>query len=247
MRAPARIMALVTLAGLVLGAWATGCTDLSSDCELNLNCPPTVAPTSCQGLFFSPGCDSCLQGTCCGALGACNASNACMNGCVFGESPSPPACSMGETKELLDALGTCMTGACKAECLFDRCNPITSNGCPMAEAACDLVYPGMFVCLGFGASPAPLCGPCDNLEGPYCGPGLRCHHKSGTCARYCCSDADCGTGRCELDPMLAFGSPILVAGDNVGVCVTMDGTGPACDAPAVSPSGGTCAAGFPPM
>jgi hypothetical protein len=247
MRAPARAMALLTLAALVWGAWATGCTDLSSDCELNLNCPSTGEAPSCDGLYLSAKCDACLKETCCAAVGECDANVTCMKACVFGVSPSPPECNAGQTKGLLDAFGKCMTGPCAAQCVQDQCNAVTSNGCLTSEAGCDLVYPGMFVCLPF-ISPTPICGACDNLNGPYCGAGLRCHPGSGTCARYCCNDADCGTGRCELDPMLAFGTPLAVAADKVGVCVsTAPGGGAACDAPAVSPSGGACAGGFPPL
>lgn len=74
--------------------------------------------------------------------------------------------------------------------------------------------------------------------------------SSTVCARYCCTDADCGaTGRCELDPMKAFGAQLAVPGDVVGVCVSMASpTDAACDMlPEPPPSGGTCFGGFPPM
>jgi len=246
MRAPAKVMALLTLAALALGAWATGCTGLSSDCELNLNCAPTVEPPSCEGPLFYSTCDACMQKNCCAAVGACKDDNFCINACVFGVEPSPPECNSGQIGDRQKAFGACMTGPCMAECVKDLCNPVTNAGCSV-EASCDLVYPGMFVCLPFfDPPPAALCAQCDNLTGPFCGPGLRCHPGSSTCARYCCDDTDCGTGRCEFDSMLAIGAPVLVPGDKVGVCVTMDGAGAACDAPAMSPSAGVCAGQFPP-
>jgi hypothetical protein len=248
-------MALVTLSALVVGVWAAGCTGLSNDCELNLTCPSSVAASTttgtgvvaCSGSFFGGSCDACLKKSCCKELGACDEDGACMFDCVFNVLPSPPECSASPTSTLLDSFGQCMSTNCATECTKDQCNAVTVSGCPdPTQFNCELVFGGMFVCFQLEFMPATQCQPCDNLYGPYCGSGLRCH-ASGTCARYCCSDADCGTGRCELDPMKAFGAPLANAADKVGVCVTMDGTTAACDAPAMSPSGGTCFGGFPPM
>lgn len=55
------------------------------------------------------------------------------------------------------------------------------------------------------------------------------------CARFCCNDADCGSGKCNKT---INGEP------KVGVCVDATNLA-ACDAPATSPSGGSCGAGFP--
>jgi hypothetical protein len=69
------------------------------------------------------------------------------------------------------------------------------------------------------------------------------------CARYCCGDGDCGSGFCQFTDgttNLLFGP----AAPNLGVCVAGNnvdaGTGGAaaalfsCDAPATSPSNGSC-------
>lgn len=272
MRVPGSAIAVVTLVALAVTGWAAGCTSLSDDCELNLNCPPrpgddttstststgtgTGPSASCTGFFFSPVCDKCLQASCCQELGECAADYACINYCVFGVLPSPPECSVAPTSTRLESFGQCMSTRCPTECApKDQCNPVTTNGCAAGGTNCELVYPGMFVCIPPFGTPVEQCGACDNLMGPFCGPGLRCYTQPGgpagpgTCARYCCSDLDCGLeGRCELDPMLAFGAPLALAGDMVGVCVSTAPTGgAACGAPAMSPSGGACFAGFPPM
>jgi hypothetical protein len=55
-----------------------------------------------------------------------------------------------------------------------------------------------------------LCEACanDTGTGPYCGPTMGCL-TTGLCARYCCDDGDCGSGRCDKD-----GVP-----GGVGVCL----------------------------
>ena len=92
--------------------------------------------------------------------------------------------------------------------------------------ACDASADG-FVCF-----PAPndteLCGTCSNANGPFCLAGSTCLEDK--CAHYCCDDGDCGTGTCDK---------ALLGDPNVGVCVDDMGAA-ACDAPVMSPSGGTC-------
>lgn len=251
MRFPAAAFALAALASILGAAWISGCNDLTSDCELNLRCAPASPPDEpkCSGLFMPGACDVCLQGACCQELADCALDGVCLNGCLFNVLPSPPECASPPTAGVLQALDECLKSECPAECApADQCNPVTVNGCPAGGTDCDLVYPGIFVCLPPFGTPAAICEACNNLNGPYCGGGLHCFAESNTCARYCCSDADCGVGRCELDPLKAFGAPLAVAGDAVGLCVNMAaGMGPACDAPQVSPSGGACFAGFAPM
>jgi len=250
MRLPAVAMALGMLSALAFGAWATGCTDLSNDCELNLNCAPTKEPAgpSCDGAFFSPQCDGCLRAKCCETLCACKDDGTCMYSCAYGVLPSPPECTKEPTSARFKALEQCMKTTCNAECAPpDQCNPVTNAGCASDGSQCDLVYPGSFVCFPPFGTAGALCGKCDNLMGPFCGPGLRCHGLSNTCARFCCSDADCGTGRCELNQQLAFGASLWHPQDMVGVCVTQDGSTSACDALPMAPSSGACFGGYPPM
>src|SRR5688572_25130416 len=112
MRAPATAMSLTTLALLALGVWASGCTDLSNDCELNLNCAPTAPPVECDGKFFPGACDDCLKSKCCGELSNCDADGACMYSCVFGVLPSPPECVSPGTATLLGAYEKCLDTNC---------------------------------------------------------------------------------------------------------------------------------------
>lgn len=245
-------MALGMLSALAFSAWASGCTGLSDDCELNLNCVPNQASTTssgpeCSGTFFSATCDGCLRAACCQALGECADDDACMYSCAFGVLPSPPECSMAPTATRFQNLTECMKTTCMEACAPpDQCNPVTNAGCAPDGSQCDLVNPGMFVCFPPFGTPGALCAACDNLKGPFCGPGLRCHPTSHTCARFCCTDADCGTGRCELNQTLALGATPWSPEDKVGLCVTQDGSTCSPDAAAVSVSGGTCFAGFPP-
>lgn len=71
---------------------------------------------------------------------------------------------------------------------------------------------------------------------------MHCFGGTSQCARYCCDDADCGTGKCVVEQTEAFGAPLLNR-TLVGICLTTDGASPACDAPEVSPSKGSCSAG----
>jgi hypothetical protein len=247
-------MALVTLAALACGIWASGCNGLSGDCELNLTCPTATTTTTtmmpkCSGFLPAGSCDTCVQGACCQELQDCALDNTCLNGCLFNVWPSPDECNAGKTKMLLDAFAACMAKSCPTDCrATDQCNPVTNNGCETAkEVACDAGWPGEFVCLPPYGTPAQLCETCDNIFGPYCGPGLRCHEGSHKCARYCCTDADCGSGTCVTDPAVVFTKPLAVMGDNVGLCLDAGKTMPACDAPMMAASMGSCVAGYPGM
>jgi hypothetical protein len=129
----------------------------------------------------------------------------------------------------------------------DQCNPVTAAGCPSDGSTCDLDPTGYFTCF-----PPPnnvdVCGVCDDNT-MFCGADLTCvipnGSNAGTCYRYCCTDADCGAGgTCDT----SFGAEVLNPsnkGDAVGLCVasTANDT-PACGPPAVSPSGGSCVAGY---
>ena len=77
------------------------------------------------------------------------------------------------------------------------CDPLTGDGCPESEYACDFFgqYGGVgeFVC--FSDCTEPVGAPCDRTEGPWCAAGAAC--VDGVCAKYCCSDSDCGSDKCE--------------------------------------------------
>ncbi len=237
---PAVPLALAALAALLGLAW--GCTTLSGDCSLNLDCPGTPVPM-CTGVLYPGDCTTCIEGYCCQELATCYADQECLYGCYEGFFPPDPDCASPPSQAPFEALLACQKQFCNAPCTFaDTCNPVTGKGC--ADDTCDSVYPGYFDCTGDTGTPVKLCGACDNVNSPFCGAELHCLPKTSTCARYCCTDADCGTGRCELDQTIVFGSALPDTKTIVGVCLTQDGSGPACDAPAVAASMGTCAPSF---
>jgi hypothetical protein len=140
------------------------------------------------------------------------------------------------------------TGTTSAGGSAPTCDPFTGAPCllPMGES-CDFDLDGLPHCFP-PPSGAKLCDPCgvdpgDGGVADYCGVGLTCL-DSNKCAAFCCADGDCGGGTCDKSYL----------GDaKVGVCVAAasipdGGAGdagplpfqPACGAPAVPPSKGSC-------
>jgi hypothetical protein len=113
-----------------------------------------------------------------------------------------------------------------------QCNPVTNAGCKTGEA-CDASENNTFVCF-----PPPndsgVCVTCDNKAGPFCKGGYGCSASNG-CAKYCCDDGDCGTGKCVKEGQ----DGPLWGGIGAGVCLDDMGKA-ACDAPDVAPSAGSC-------
>ncbi len=132
------------------------------------------------------------------------------------------------------------------------CNPVTNEGCSATEA-CDTDYEHLaFVCYSGDASLA-LCTPCGPAKA-YCKSGSSC--VGGLCLKYCCTDADCGTGAtCDTKMLPKFGS------GQVGLCRVFPEPGagggggggaggaggatakdpePDCNAPMEAPSLGSC-------
>jgi len=92
------------------------------------------------------------------------------------------------------------------------CNPVTNEGCSGTGVACDATS-GAFVCFDPPNDVQPG-GSCENANGPWCIPQYHCDQGgdagSGTCKKYCCTNADCtGGGTC-----VALNSQI----GTVGVC-----------------------------
>jgi len=250
MRWPSFVMAVSFLATLAGGMWVAGCNDLSSDCELNLNCTPTAPPPVCNNAFYPGACGACVQQECCKEYADCRADGFCEGACVYGALPLDPQCVSGPSAALFQPLDECMKANCAVDCPpADQCNPVTHKGCKMDGTACEIVYPGIFVCIPPFGTPGGLCQACSFSMPPFCGSTFRCDPTSLTCGRYCCADADCGPGaRCELDQMRAFGAPLARPEDKVGICVMGDPAAqtPDCAAPAIPLSGGACFGGFAP-
>jgi uncharacterized membrane protein YgcG len=177
------------------GAGAAGTTTATSAATTKAGVSVTQTNASampiCDGSFWGPTCGACLEAECCAELEQSNGVwsediDSCADACAadcFNEFEAPE-CSV--------PVPLPATGACVAADVHD-CNPITQEGCNVAAGeACDLGA-GKFVCY-----PAPntlaACETCpqDN-DSTWCGPGLTC---TGTCAKYCCEDADCGPGTC---------------------------------------------------
>jgi len=136
-----------------------------------------------------------------------------------------------------------------------HCNPVTNAGCK-SGSACDYSTDDSGNVIGFRCYLAPnaasLCGSCDTVS---CSAETTCFYfdpaqTMTACARYCCTDADCGSGTCQFDdgatpPTLLFAP----AAPTLGVCVasaSVDAGADAgaagvfsCDAPATSPSLGS--------
>lgn len=181
-------------------------------------------PSACEGLLGSlDACSSCVEANCCPDLDACVTDANC-NGYLVGDGDFCP------NDPLFETLDACVNAACMSECTAsNECNPVTNEGCFSSEA-CDLE--NAFTCFP-PPHDVPLCEECDSANGPWCSAGATCTPETKLCGRYCCADTDCGTGVCNFD---------LYHDPNVGICVVqVGGYSPACDAPAVSPSGGPVA------
>lgn len=246
MRFSHRFAALVLVGAATLLSWLSGCSDLENDCELLVNCPETKPPPQCGGPMISVQCDPCLQEHCCQEVSDCLDDQTCNFYCMFGTLPSEPICNQGKTATVFEGMKSCLTTHCSTECSAKSyCNPVNGTaGCvsPSATVACEMAFPGIFVCYDMGLPPAALCQPCNLYTGPLCDDGLRCDLTSGLCARYCCDNTDCGTGYCEKNQNVAFGTSTANPADMPGICLAnAPATGPACDAAgSPAPSGGMC-------
>lgn len=199
----------------------------------------------CAGLDFVGSCGECSEARCCGVVASCHADASC-RGCI---DPQATGCSGPKAEALL----SCIETQCKAECLGpslgpdcaakassangacvpqggeNACNPVTNASCDSdVGEACDAKEGGGFTCYPKTDTAGELCAACDISKGSFCAAGMRCF--KGKCARYCCTDADCGSGTCEH-----------VISADVGLCVVpevVSSTGSASGAPATSGSGG---------
>lgn len=127
------------------------------------------------------------------------------------------------------------------------CNPVTNLGCSGTDE-CDIVaaqdtqeYAG-FQCFPAGATDgAKPCDACDGKAKIYCLGTMTCGTAFGLdskCTHYCCNDGDCGTGTCLAT---SSSGDLIPDQKGLGICTdTATKKLAACDAPAVSPSKGSC-------
>lgn len=270
-------VAVSLVAVAIAHAWAVGCSDLSGDCELNLTCAGAAsssggsapdagakdaggkdasapdaagdASAACHGVFAPGDCSTCLEASCCGEIAACTADDKCF-ACFTGQVPLDQ-CHAASTEAALQQMIGCQGAKCVEACTpKDTCNPVTSAGCEADPgSACDLGGTGTFQCFP-PPNDAKLCQTCAPASGQYCVSGMTCLMPVNVCAKYCCTDADCGQGTCWHDATRIFGAPLALSEDDVGVCVVKkpdpgENPKPACDVAAAPPSGGDCV-GYPP-
>jgi hypothetical protein len=77
-----------------------------------------------------------------------------------------------------------------------ECNPVTNEPCDTgAGQACDFAGPDAFTCYD-PPNDGLLCEECDQ-ETIFCAGTMTCNTDEGLCTKYCCTDADCGTGTCQ--------------------------------------------------
>ena len=90
-------------------------------------------------------------------------------------------------------------GPATGECGFlgvSTCDPLTAEPCDVAMGeTCDYIGDS-FVCIP-GPNDAVACDECGPDVGISCGAGTNCNVDNARCEKYCCADADCGTGFCN--------------------------------------------------
>lgn len=176
------------------------------------------------------------------AFERCACDDECADECensLCAELPPGTACVTCYATNCADELQAC-GAAVRPDVL---CNPVTGEPCRPGEA-CDRIQPYPGTVSGFLCFPPPadatLCERCNIGGGPFCASTLTCVGSGGglsganVCARYCCTDEDCGAGTC-IKGTFAPATPEL------GVCSDATGAIPGCEVADVPPSGGSCA------
>lgn len=142
-----------------------------------------------------------------------------------GTATNPFECTVPSTPP---SGGSCVTvGAMNDAGTGIQCNPVTNAGCSATDE-CDtnadsttMMLVG-FVCYPPMGTPAAVCAACDDQNGPTCAGGTTCFPFSSTqavCAHYCCTDADCGSGKCTT--MGTSGALFAPLASSLGVCTAM--------------------------
>jgi hypothetical protein len=144
------------------------------------------------------------------------------NGGAGGADQNPYECTVPASPH---SGGSCVTTVAANDAGTGiECNPVTNEGCP-AGSNCDGSVDSSNNLIGFvcyTGDTSTVCDSCTTQD--LCGVGTTCVAltSAGTtavCAQYCCTDADCGAGKCSttLQGSSLFG-PLA---PNLGVCTTM--------------------------
>ncbi len=189
----------------------------------------------CTTIFPMGACDTCGEANCCAEGATCNDTAGCAD--CLGDATKCDATN----KDAHDALITCLQASCKMDCFSTpmppdatctvpaappsggscvtltadiACNPVTRAPCK-ADESCDFTNMGT----GYQCYPPPnaakLCGACSASDpGPFCGNGTTC--DNGICVKFCCTDADCGAGKCDTTKMFPGGAGECLGGNGMG-------------------------------
>ncbi len=171
---------------------ATGAGDACSPCGGNLRCSAGFTCAALESRCSRFCCDDqdCAAGTQCvmqapTSLGLCQAKNDHRLR-DFKRSDAQP---VGYVLPVCSGTSTTGTGACIGN-ESNICNAISGAGCA-AGKTCEW-YSSSYQCVP-STSTKKLCEPCN---GPGdCASGSSCMFGK-VCARFCCDDSECGTGKC---------------------------------------------------
>ena len=161
-----------------------------------------------------------------GGLAAVSSSAGGSTGGSGGAAPSPVECTLPATPP---SNGSCVTfvagDAGEVDAGVDdggvasitTCNPVTNAGCTGTDWCGPDATNSNFFCQPAGTPAGILaCGDCTELAAT-CGGGGLCVGFTAdtyTCINMCCTDADCGAGKCDTTVL----TNALPSG--VGLCVT---------------------------
>jgi hypothetical protein len=144
-----------------------------------------------------------------------------VGGGTGGTLPDPFECTIPATPP---SGGSCVTvGAANDAGTGIECNPVTNAPCPTGQQ-CDTNFDMNNNLIGFVCFPSnnvAVCMTCDPSNNLACAASGTCftYDNAGdsACAQYCCTDTDCGAGKCSTMVGGGFGpvAPML------GVCTLM--------------------------
>jgi hypothetical protein len=199
-----------------------GTTSSGTGTKATSSATGTASTGSAGGTTTSSGSVTTSSGSATTSSGSASTSSSTSGG-TGGATGNPLECTVPTTPP---SGGSCVTTVPENDAGTGvECNPVTNSPCAAADE-CDGDADNSGNSIGFVCFPGPndatICGACDNQNGPFCGAGLTCFDFGGAtplCAKYCCTDADCGAGKCTTSD--SSGSLYGPLAPNLGVCTTM--------------------------
>jgi hypothetical protein len=200
-----------------LGSGSPGATATSSSTG-------TTTPAGSTGTGGTMGTTSTSASTGAGGMGigGTGAGGTSANGGAGGADVNPFECTVPASPH---SGGSCVTTVAANDAGTGiECNPVTNEGCAAGDN-CDANTDSNGNLIGFvcySGDTQTVCQSC--AQSDLCAVGTTCFTLDSTgteavCAQYCCTDADCGAGKCSitLQGTTLFG-PLA---PNLGVCTTM--------------------------